>query len=249
MNSEKDVYKIYDHKVIESNLQKIVANIAHEFRTPISLILGYIDLVKDGVAGEVTAKQIEYLKKAREKALSLNEMVSAILNMATVVSGKVQIRRRQIETSDYIKHIIESLTFLAKEKAITLDVVVPQKIAPFWGDPNRLEQCITNLVGNAIKFAENNSEIMIAVNEEKDKIRFEVKDEGIGMTEEEMATVFDRFERNNSDSIEGAGLGLAITKEIIDQHNGKIWVESKTGEGSKFIFELPKDPRKDRVPS
>ena len=174
----------------------------------------------------------------------MNRMMTDVLNVATVIDGKVQLKRQQIETSGFVRNIIHSLELLAKQKSITLDLKIPRKISSFWGDPNQLEQCITNVVGNAIKFSEKNSEILIAVKEDPENIRFEVEDYGIGLTEAEINNLFQRFGRSelNNDN-EGVGLGLAITKEIIDQHRGKIWVESQPGKGCRFVMELPKDPR------
>ncbi|OGQ26953.1 MAG: hypothetical protein A3I75_05260 [Deltaproteobacteria bacterium RIFCSPLOWO2_02_FULL_50_16] len=228
---------------IEENLHQLVANIAHEFRTPLAIMLGHIDIILDGVTGTINKKQEQSLQKIKELALRLTRMATDILSVATVINGKIQLRREKIATPIFVNRVIQSLEYLGQKKKITLDLDVPQKISSFWGDPDRIEQCLTNIVENAVKFAHRDTEVHINVREEPESIRFEVKDQGQGIPEEEIEKIFNRFERSRGDNAEGFGLGLAITKEIIDLHRGRIWVESQPGKGSSFIFELPKDLR------
>jgi PAS domain S-box-containing protein len=220
---------------------EFLANISHEFRTPMNGIIGMTDLVLDT---EVNAEQREYLAMVKTSADSLLGLLSDILDFSKVEAGKLEIVQEEFALAPSLAETLQLMRFRAQQKSVALswqvDPAVPEKII---GDPLRLRQVLVNLVGNAVKFTQR-GEISVRVDTLEQPpgsavLHFRVKDTGIGIPKEKQAMIFDAFTQADSSTTRqygGTGLGLAITTRLVGLMHGKIWLESEWGQGSTFHF-------------
>lgn len=238
------------------NVQKdnFIANVSHEIRTPIHAILGFTQLLLDS---ETDSQKFGYLKAVKTAGDNLLFIINDILDISKIESGVFQIDQVEFDLQKTIEDLYSFLSIRALQKGLDftfkLDEKVPKSLL---GDKNRLSQVLINLIGNAIKFTETGFvHVLVRVKKQsKDKVwlRFSVQDSGIGVPAEKISSIFNRFSQSgesNSRKFGGTGLGLNISKSIVEKMNGLIEVNSKLGEGSEFAFEisLPKG-RGNKIP-
>lgn len=217
-----------------------VGNVAHEFRSPLSVFKGALDNLADGLHGELTDDQKEPLEMCRKEANRLTRLVSDLLDLSRIEAGKLPMKQQEIVLQEVLQSVAQLYAASAKERGLAITVDVPDAPARIIGDRDRLQQVFVNLLSNAIKFTESGG-ITLRLLEELEHWRAEVTDSGVGVTEPDRDRIFNKFERVDS-RIEGAGLGLPIAKDIVQLHFGRIWVEPAPGSGSRFIVRLPKRP-------
>jgi len=226
-----------------------LATMSHELRTPMNAVIGMAAI---GINAEETDRKHYALKRIKGTSRHLLGVINDILDMSKIEAGKLELSPIAFDLNHSLHKAVSLLQFAMEEKHIQFSINVGQN-TPFHylGDDQRLTQAITNLLSNAVKFTPENGEIKLAVsllNIENNicELQFEVADSGIGMTTEQQSRLFNAFEQAESGTTRkfgGTGLGLVISKNIIELMNGRIWVESEYGKGSKFIFtvKLPLD--------
>lgn len=225
---------------LEQMKQELISLATHELRTPITAIKGYLDMILAGDTGGVSGETKETIKEVVMINQRLADLVDDLLNVGRIEQGRMTIKLQAIELSALIAQTVREYLPQAEDKHLTLvfhDRSIPQVKA----DPTRLRQVLNNLISNAIKYTKKGS-IEISVQIDAKKIICQVKDTGIGISEQAQKKLFEKFYRVRTPAtveITGTGLGLWITKKLLEMMGGKIWLESEEGKGSTFYFSLP----------
>jgi len=217
---------------------------SHELNTPISAIKGYLSMVLvEGLGGEIPDKARQYLETVFQASRRLSDMVSDLLNVSRIESGRIHLiwERKQIE--EVIQQAITEVASKAREAHHTLTYEAPKQKMPLtWFDTNRITEVLINLLGNAIKYTPNGGKVAVSIGYSADDIVVSVKDDGKGIPKDKADRVFKKFSQVDvvKDEHKGTGLGMYISQKFIELHKGKIWFESKgEGKGTTFHFSLP----------
>jgi len=231
----------------ESNRSKseFLRNMSHELRTPLNHIIGFSQLMQDGIPGPINSKQIEYLGDILDSSSHLLSLINDLLDIARIESGKVVMSPEAVDLQKILKETLEIYQAKANNKKLQIILnsgKIPETII---ADKRKIIQILYNLLSNAVKFSNEEGLIILATNIDntKNELIISIKDTGIGIEEKNMKLIFDSFGQVEYDvtrKFEGTGLGLALTKNLVELHGGRIWVESEgLGKGSTFIFTLP----------
>lgn len=226
---------------------QFLANMSHELRTPLNSIIGYAEVLLDGVDGELTDDAVEDVTAIYDSGRHLLSIINEVLDLAKIEAGQMQLDLRELSLTDIIHEVVRTGQVLVKDKKVELtlheDAVVPSVM----GDQLRLKQIIWNLVSNAVKFTEKGSVTVHYGCTKDDNIYVKVVDTGIGIAEEKLPLIFERFSQVDGSSTRragGTGLGLTITQQLVRMHSGEISVDSELGKGSTFTLTLPTQPAK-----
>ncbi|WP_342304846.1 PAS domain S-box protein [Methanolobus sp. ZRKC5] len=221
---------------------EFIANISHELRTPLNSIIGFSDIMLDGIAGELVPQQEGFMHHISNSGHHLLTLINDILDVSKIEAGKMNLRFDMVDVKTIIDEIVTMTQTLTSEKKITVGIELPENMPKILADKSKLKQILYNLIGNAIKFTDNCGKIIIRTEVDDGIIRISVIDTGIGISRNDLKKLFKPFiqiDSSISRKYEGTGLGLALVKELVELHSGKIWVESELGNGSTFIFEIP----------
>jgi signal transduction histidine kinase len=221
---------------------EFLANMSHELRTPLNSIIGYSELLIDGVGQDLDELSLEDLKGIHSSGQYLLALINDILDLAKIEAGRLELARTTVDLAELAPSIIDAARVLLKDKpGVELESDIPASLPPLSADSVRLRQIIWNLVSNAVKFTEAGKVKMYARKKGK-MVEVSVQDTGIGIPDEHHETIFDQFRQVDGSATRragGTGLGLAITRQLVMLHGGTITVKSETGVGSTFIFTLP----------
>jgi signal transduction histidine kinase/HAMP domain-containing protein len=220
---------------------EFLANMSHELRTPLNAVLGYVELIRDGIYGEVSDKLRDVLERVQHNGRHLLGLINDVLDLSKIEAGELKLAAADYDMREVILGVVGATEALATEKRLELEIDVPADLPPGHGDERRITQVLMNLVGNAIKFTEAGS-VAIRASVEGDSLLVSVADSGAGIAVEDQARIFQEFQQVDSSSTRkkgGTGLGLAIARRIVELHGGRIWVESTVGQGATFCFTLP----------
>lgn len=234
-------------KRVDKNNYEMISNVSHELKTPLATIKEALLLLSEGSLGAVSEKQKKFLDLSIQNVDRLNRLINEFLDSAKLENSKSSEKRSLFNITGVTRTIMDSLDVIAKDRGIILEGIIPDKKIEIWGDPDKLNQVISNLVDNAIKYNKPEGKVQVSLKEADDSIVISVKDTGMGIPKGDLDKVFDRFyrvERSDTAGIPGTGLGLSIVKDIVNMHKGAISVESEINDGSKFTVALPKNLRK-----
>jgi len=236
-------------KVVSSRLDRaretmehILSVIFHDLKAPLAAAESYNRLLLDGFVGELSEEQKNIVQRSSKRLSDLLHLISNMIDFSRVDFGDLKMSR--ISLAEVIDDCVEAMYPLAEEKGLQLVVEVSQELSVVLGAQERLKQVVTNLLSNAIKFTPSGGMITVKARDDKDYVQVDVIDTGIGIPTEDLPRVFDGFYKGLDMEQRGAGLGLSISKKIIEGHGGKIWATSpcpETGKGSRFTFILPKE--------
>ena len=220
---------------------EFLANVSHELRTPLNVIIGFSQLMMDGASGKINKEQRRCLSDILSGSEQLLGLINDVLDLSKVESGKVELRLTDTVLADVIEWVANTMTPLFASKKQTLDVEVEEGLPPVRADEARIKQVLFNLLSNSNKFTADGGKIKIEAVRDGAWSQVSVIDNGIGIKEEEQERIFEPFYRVDSPATRegGTGLGLTLTRQIIEKHGGRLWVESQYGKGSKFTFTLP----------
>jgi len=236
-------HDITDRKKAEQLKRDFVAMVSHDLRTPLASVELSLKLLTGGACGVLPVKAIENVTEAQHNLAFVMILINGLLEFERMNAGKLRLRLAEVNMADVITRSMEAIQPLAERDGVTVTADHPD--VEMIGDENRLIQVVVNLLSNALKFAPKGSEIRVATvhSPTSRDVTVKVIDRGPGIPEAEQSRIFQRFERiEQANSADGAGLGLAICKAIVEQHGGTIGVQSTEGQGSTFYFTLPKEP-------
>jgi len=237
---------ITERKKAEEKLRQIdqmksefLSNVSHELRTPLQSINGFIKLLLRGQVPDAETQK-EFLSIIDRENQYLSNLIDSLLDMSRLESGRFEINKQVIPVKNVFIDALKIFRGMARDKNITLKEDIPDNLPEIEADGERIRQVVINLVGNALKFSDPDKSITVMADTWSSELFFRVTDEGIGIPREAMLHLFERFYRAEDKLVRGgAGLGLYISKQIIESHGGSIWAESRLGEGSSFSFTLP----------
>ncbi|MFH1318307.1 MAG: ATP-binding protein, partial [Candidatus Omnitrophota bacterium] len=247
------VRDISDQKKAEEAVRKAAAlksqftsMVSHELRTPLGPIKEGASIILDGLTGEINEQQRDLLETVKRSAERLNRLINDVLDFQKLELGKMEFRLEDNDINDLIVEVHKTMGLAAKNKGLDIVIDSDQDIPVIKFDKDRINQVLTNLLNNAIKFTDTGT-VTVRTKIEGNIVHIMVEDTGLGIKEEDIPKLFESFQQllmPRERTVGGTGLGLAISKEIITQHKGKIWVESVFGKGSVFHFVLPINERR-----
>jgi signal transduction histidine kinase len=219
---------------------EFIANVSHEFRTPLNGILGYTDLLRDGLYGEMTPEQLNVLHHIRDCGHHLLDLVNEVLDLSRLKKHQVQLELESISPVELIEAAAAAVQPLARQKRLALITQCEPDLPLLRVDFRRLYQVLLNLLGNAIKFT-NEGKVEVGASRDGKSVRFHVKDTGIGIAPDFARHVFKDFRQKDGipRSFSGVGLGLSLSKRLVELHGGTIGYATKPGLGTEFYFYIP----------
>jgi signal transduction histidine kinase len=253
----------YDRlKELDRLKSNFLATVSHELRTPLTSIIGYSEMLLEGIAGDIVGEQREFVTTIREKGEQLLGLIKGLLDLSKLESGTMSLRKATMEVAPLVRAVAQTMAPHAKKKGITLHVALEPALPALWADAERLRQVLLNLVENAIKFTPASGSVtlsaqaapmaasggggeeggLVLLGAQRAAVQFRVADTGIGIPESERQRVFDAFYQVDSSSTReqgGTGLGLSIVKRLVEGHEGTVHVEANEPQGTVFVVTIP----------
>jgi PAS domain S-box-containing protein len=259
-----NVYSVGNVRVVQCNIRDItdrkraeearrdadlmrsefVSNISHELRTPLHAVVLSTSLMLDGEVPD-PGVQKEFLTTIAEQAAHITGLIDNLIDVSRMESGQFEIRKEAIEVGDIIRGAIRDIQTLASSDSLAIVANIPDALPRVEADGNLVRQVLTNLLSNALKFSDKGGQITVQAEAGPSDITIRVSDRGAGIPEDKIPHLFAKFYQVNGSStraVGGSGLGLFISKQIVEGHGGRIWAESEVGKGSDFCFTLPIRP-------
>jgi signal transduction histidine kinase len=249
------VERLQEADRVKSNF---LATVSHELRTPLTSVIGYSEMLLEGIAGELNEEQREYVRTVMEKGDQLLVLITGILDISRMEAGQMKFEKEPFELDEVVSVALSTIAPNARRKKIALTCEIPADLPRVLGDRDKVRQVLLNLLNNAIKFTPDGGSVALRAEEgallpgpadatagAKRGVRISVQDSGIGVAPEYHQRVFDPFfQVDNTSTREygGTGLGLSIVKRFIEAHGGAVWLESKEGAGATFYVSLPLAP-------
>jgi signal transduction histidine kinase len=221
-----------------------LAKMSHELRTPLNTILGYTKMIQKGMAGLLNPKQCEYISYVAESGEHLHSLVNDLLDFSKIEAGKMTLVIEPVDIETLISEVKVMMHGLSQIKSVNLSFQIQPGIGIIEADPARFKQIMINLITNAVKFNHPGGTVSVRLNKSEDGtwLTGEVQDTGTGIAKDripELFTKFHQIDNSSSRRHEGTGLGLVLTKELLELHGGRICIDSEEGVGSTFTFSLP----------
>jgi signal transduction histidine kinase len=219
---------------------EFISNISHELCTPLASVLGYIELLDSGMAGELTPTQKELLEIAYESGCSLQVLIEELLDVSRMESGRFRLALEAVNLAEMAERALIRVAPQAEAKHLTITRHLSPDVPLLLADARRMQQVFSNLLGNAIKFTSEGGRVDLWVGSQNGSVVVEVADTGPGIHPDDLPRLFDRFHRGRGTGcVPGTGLGLYLIKTIVESHGGTVEVESELGAGSRFRVRLP----------
>jgi signal transduction histidine kinase len=222
---------------------EFLANMSHELRTPLNAILGFSQVLRERMFGELNAKQEEYLEDILSSGNHLLSLINDVLDLSKVEAGQVELAVAPFSLREALERGVVMVRERASENGVRLGLEIAPDVDVVAADERRVRQVVFNLLSNAVKFTPSGGRVDVAAARLDGEIHVSVADTGPGIAPEDRERIFEEFQQTDAGARqrEGTGLGLALSKRLVDLHGGRIWVESELGAGSRFVFTLPSD--------
>lgn len=219
-----------------------LAHMSHELRTPLNAIIGFSDLLIEGIAGKINDQQKQCLEDILSSGKHLLSLINDILDLSKVEAGKMDIKPESLVMADVVDDAVTTVKPLIYNSRHELAISIAEDLPPVYGDRNRLKQILLNVLSNAIKFTPDGGKLSLETSREGNFCKVCMVDNGCGIRKEDQTSIFEPFiqlDTRSGEKKQGTGLGLALTKQLVELLGGKIWVESEYGKGSRFSFIIP----------
>jgi len=234
------VSDVTQESLARQSRSEFVAHVGHELKTPLNTLALYSEVLLDD-SGDAPEERIEAVNTIHDEVERMTGLVNNLLSIARIEMGSIDLDKQRIRIGDLLEDIGENLGRLASRQEISLDIDIPQQLSPILIDKDLLRVAINNLVSNAVKYNQAGGRVSISAEETDEAVLIYVEDNGLGISEADQTHVFDKFFRSDSSEVRarsGHGLGLSLTKQIVELHDGQVSVESERGSGSKFTIAL-----------
>jgi two-component system, OmpR family, phosphate regulon sensor histidine kinase PhoR len=238
------LHDITELRRLERVRRDFVANVSHEFKTPLTAIQGFAETLLGGALHD-TANRAHFVEIIRDHARRLARLTDDLLKLSRIEAGRLELELRDVRVAALVNGCVETARMNAEAKRLRIHVLLPDGLPPVRADGAQLGEVLQNLLDNAIQYTPSGGQINVTATANGQGVTFTVADTGIGIPESELERIFERFYRVDaarSREAGGTGLGLAIARHIVDAHGGRIWVESAVGQGSRFHFRIASAP-------
>jgi signal transduction histidine kinase len=231
-------------RLAETNRLKseFISTVSHQLRAPLSNLAWAIELLMSGRLGKIEEQQVEYFKILKENSDRMKDLVKDLLIVSRIESARLFLKREEFYLEELVREIIKEFEPFAKASNCQIEFTSEQNLPKIFGDRYQIRQVIENLLDNAIRYTKGKGKVKIRIKKEKNFVHFEIEDNGVGIPKEDQKFIFQKFFRASNVlkyKTQGTGLGLYISKAIIERSGGKIGFKSKEGIGSTFWFKLP----------
>jgi signal transduction histidine kinase len=221
---------------------EFLANMSHELRTPLNSVIGFSEVLRDRMFGDLNPKQTQYVEVILASGRHLLTLINDILDLSKIEAGRMELELATFDLPLAIQNALTLVSDRAARQGITLATSLDQRLGPLTADERKLKQILLNLLANAVKFTPEGGRVEVAASPSDGQVEISVTDTGIGIAEEDQGAIFEEFRQvgaSENRPREGTGLGLPLAKRFVELHGGRIWVESKVGRGSTFTFTIP----------
>jgi signal transduction histidine kinase/FixJ family two-component response regulator len=217
---------------------EFVNTVSHDLRSPLTAILGYVELIER--AGAVTDSQRDYIRRVQSSVMNITALVNDLLNLGRIEAGFDQ-RRETVNLHQIVNYAVDNLRLSSTNKNISVVTELADNLPPLFINPIQIRQMLNNLLDNAIKYTTEGGKVIVRVMQRENQMILQVQDTGVGIPQEELPFIFDKFFRGSKTAanVAGTGLGLAIVKSVVDSHQGRIWVDSNLEQGTCFTVVFP----------
>jgi signal transduction histidine kinase/CheY-like chemotaxis protein len=219
---------------------EFLASMSHELRTPLNAVIGFSDVLLERMSGELNERQEEYVRDIRDSGRHLLDLINEILDLSKVEAGRMELEPSALSLPDLLEYALAMVRERAARHGIAISLDVAPEVGVIWADELKLKQVVLNLLSNAVKFTPDGGSVDVRAEIAGDEARVIVSDTGIGVEAADHARIFEAFQRGGREArSEGTGLGLTLSKRIVELHGGRIWMTSRPGAGSTFGFAVP----------
>jgi signal transduction histidine kinase len=251
----------YDRlKELDRLKSNFLATVSHELRTPLTSIIGYSEMLSEGIAGPLSDEQKDFVNTINDKGEQLLELIKGLLDLSKLESGTMSLRRKQTPVAPMVNDVVATVTPAALKKDVEIEASLEAGLPEVWADAERMRQVLPNLMENAVKFTPKGGVVtvtarlatldadggeeggLVLLNTKRTAIEFRIADTGIGIPEDERERVWDAFYQVDSSSTReqgGTGLGLSIVKRLVDGHDGRVRIEANRPSGAVFVVSIP----------
>ncbi len=229
-------------EVANKHKSEFLANMSHELRTPLNAIIGFSDVMLNGMAGPMSDQQREFATDIRDSGKHLLTLINDILDLSKIEAGRMELDVNRFDVQTAMHNAMTLVQGRAERSGIRLETAISPAVSEYAGDERKFKQIVINLLSNAVKFTPEGGKVTLAADRINGAYAISVRDTGIGIAAEDQDKIFEEFRQVGTDyarKAEGTGLGLTLTRRLVELHGGRITVESEPGEGSKFTFTLP----------
>jgi signal transduction histidine kinase len=240
MNDE--LQRLYcELETVSRHKSEFLANMSHELRTPLNAILGFSQVLEKRLFGELNEKQEEYVEDIRSSGDHLLSLINDVLDLSKVEAGQIELEVAPFSLREAVERGVVMVRERASKNGVALAAEIEPEVQVVSGDERRIRQILFNLLSNAVKFTPAGGRIDVSARLVDEEIQLAVADTGPGIPPEDIDRIFEEFQQTDAGAKQrdGTGLGLALSKRLVELHGGRIWAESEVGVGSRFVFTLP----------